>query len=336
MEYKITPHDDGKAVLEIMRKALGISRATVKHLKFIQNGIMLNDKHVTVRAVVHTGDVLTLAVEDTETPEKLTACDLDIKIAYEDTQLVVPDKPAYMPTHQSHGHYGDTVANALTYRYAMSGLPFVFRPVNRLDRNTSGLLLIARDRISAAFLTKAMQNGEIKKKYVAILHGVLPNNGGIIDTYMRRTQESIIVREICDECEGADRAITEYSVICKSETHTLVCATPITGRTHQLRVHFASLGCPFEGDDLYGEPSTYILRHALHSFYLEFPSPDKGARICVSAPMHEDMMRLAKAVFRDSLYSADTEILKYILPKQEENTDEICSETQKAIRWRDR
>ena len=250
MEYKITPRDDGKAVLEIMQKTLGISRATVKHLKFIHGGIMLDGKQVTVRAVVHTGDTLTLAVEDTETPEKLTPCDLALKIAYEDSELVVPDKPADMPTHQSHGHYGDTVANALTYRYAEQGLPFVFRPVNRLDRNTSGLLLIARNRLSAAFLTKAMQEGKIRKKYVAILHGVPANDEGVIDTYMRRTAESVIVREICGEDEGGDRAITEYSVVCKNDTHTLVVATPVTGRTHQLRVHFASLGAPIEGDDL--------------------------------------------------------------------------------------
>ena len=327
MEYTVNSPADGKTVLEILRRELEFSRATIKHLKFVPNGIVLNGRHVTVRAVVHTGDILKLAVEDTHTPEKLTACELELKIAYEDEKLVVPDKPVDMPTHQSHGHYGDTVANALTYRYSQMGLPFVFRPVNRLDRNTSGLLLIARDRLSAAFLTKAMQNGEIKKKYVAILRGVLPNDSGIIDTYMRRTAESVIVREICEECDGADRAITEYSVICKSQTHTLVCATPITGRTHQLRVHFASLGYPIEGDDMYGdgETSTLISRHALHSFYLEFPNPDKSGRLRVCAPMPDDMLSLAKKVFGDCLYCADAEILNDILPKREETTNEICS-----------
>lgn len=323
MEYRIASRSDGATVLEILRAELGFSRATIKHLKFKENGITLNGAHVNVRATVKEGDTLFLAVEDTKTPEKLTPCDLELRIAYENDSLVVPDKKANMPTHQSHGHYGDTVANALTYRYAEMGLPFVFRPVNRLDRNTSGLLLIARNRLSAATLTKAMQQGEIQKKYIAILRGVLPDDKGIIDTYMRRTEQSIIVREVCEESEDADRAITEYSVICRSDTHTMVCAVPVTGRTHQLRVHFASLGCPIEGDDLYGEPSKLIDRHALHSFFLEFPDTDGERRITVTAPLHDDMLVLAKEVFGDRLDTIDAEIYKYIFSNAKENENEI-------------
>ena len=181
MEYIVAALADGKTVLDIIKNELKFSRATLKHLKFKENGIMLNGSHVTVRAIVRTGDVLSLAVEDISTPQKLTPTELDLEIAYESELAVVPNKPANMPTHQSHGHYGDTVANALTYRYSQMGLPFVFRPVNRLDRNTSGLLLVARDRISAATLTKHMQSGRIKKRYVAILNGVLPCEGGVID-----------------------------------------------------------------------------------------------------------------------------------------------------------
>lgn len=319
MEYRITELTDGKTVLDIIKNELHLSRAMLKHLKFKENGIILNGSHVTVRAVAHSGDVLSLAVEDVLTPQKLTPSQLELRIAYESQFCTVPDKPADMPTHQSHGHYGDTVANALTYRYSQMGLPFVFRPVNRLDRNTSGLLLIARDRISAATLTKHMQNGLIKKEYVAILRGVPPQDSGIIDTYMRRTEKSVIVREVCDACEGADRAITKYTVLHKSDTHSLVLATPITGRTHQLRVHFASLGCPIEGDDLYGQKSPLIDRHALHSYFLEFPAPESGDTVRVTAPMHKDMQYLANAVFGDELYGIGHEAIKYILPKNEEN-----------------
>ncbi len=322
MEYKITPQDDGKSVLEIMRRTLGISRAALKHLKFIENGIMLNGKHVTVRAVANVGSTLTLAVEDEKTPDKLTPCKLNLKIAYEDGELVIPDKPADMPTHQSHGHYGDTVANALTYRYSELGLPFVFRPVNRLDRNTSGLLIVARNRLSAAFLTRAMQEGKIQKKYVAVLNGVLEHDSGIIDTYMRRTAQSVIVREICDENGGGDRAITQYRVICKSGTHTLVEAVPLTGRTHQLRVHFASLGAPIEGDDLYGKPSGLIGRHALHSYYLKLPKPDGTGDLTVTAPMHSDMLSLSRLVFGRQIDSLGGEISEYIIPEQKENDNE--------------
>lgn len=300
MELKITEELNGATVLEIMRRTLGFSRAFIKHLKFVEGGIELNGKHVTVRAKVCAGDVLSLAVEDTEGSEKLTPVKLDLDIAYEDDDVVVPNKPADMPTHQSFGHYGDTVANALAYRYADQSLPFVFRPVNRLDRNTSGLLLIARNRISAAFLSDAMKQRRISKRYVAVLHGVLDREDeGVIDTYMCRTEQSVIVRRVCAEDEGGDRAITKYQVLCKGPTHTLVIAAPITGRTHQLRVHFDSLGCALEGDDIYGEESPYVSRHALHSFELKFPLPS-GEEQTVCAPLPSDMRELIFKVFDQS------------------------------------
>ena len=297
MELKITEEQNGASVLEIMRRTLGLSRAMIKHLKFVENGITLNGSHVTVRARVTPGDVLTLAVEDTESPDKLTPVKLDLPIAYDDNDIVIPNKPANMPTHQSFGHYGDTVANALAYKYANQGTPFVFRPVNRLDRNTSGLLLIAKNRISAAFFSEAMKQKRIVKQYVAVLHGVLEGEEeGVIDTYMCRTEQSVIVRRVCTESDGGDRAITKYRVLCKSPTHTLVCATPVTGRTHQLRVHFASLGCALEGDDMYGTTSPYISRHALHSFELCFPLRN-GAKKTIYAPLPEDMKALINNIF---------------------------------------
>ena len=317
MEYLIKDTSDGKTVLSILKGELGFSHATVKHLKFKPMGISVGGKQVTVRYTVKAGDVLSLAVEDEQTPEKLTPSDLKLQIAYEDADAVVPNKPADMPTHQSFGHYGDTVANALSYKYTSEGIPFVFRPVNRLDRNTSGLLLIAKNRISAAYLSEAMREGRIRKQYIAILRGNLTEDSGVIDTYMRRTAESIIVRENCGEGEGGDRAITEYRVVCRSETHCMVCASPITGRTHQLRVHFAGLGCPIEGDDLYGAPSALIDRHALHSYMLTFPAKD-GSEITVCASLHNDMLSLARAVFGNSIPITDENVKKHIIPKEEQ------------------
>ena len=314
MEYEIRKDTDGMTVLQILKGELGLSHAFIKHLKFKENGITLNGEHVTVRKVVEQGDVLRLLTEDDTTPEKLTPNYLDLRIAYEDENTVVPDKPADMPTHQSFGHYGDTVANALTYRYQSKSLPFVFRPVNRLDRNTSGLLLIARNRISAAYLAEAMKEGRIKKQYVAILNGVLAEDEGQIDTYIRRTSESVIVREVCGENEGGDRAVTRFRVICRSDTHTMALAAPITGRTHQLRVHFAHLGCPLVGDDMYGEKSDLISRHALHSFSLTFPNPKNGESVTVTSALPDDMARLATTVFGERLEEIDEPLKKIILP----------------------
>ena len=313
MEYKITKDTDGLTVLQVLKGKLGLSHAFIKHLKFKKNGITVGGEHVTVRRVLADGEVLCLAAEDVSTPDRLTPSDLGLRVAFENDDLVIPDKPANMPTHQSHGHYGDTVANALTYRYAESGLPFVFRPVNRLDRNTSGLLLVARNRISAAKLSEAMREGKIKKQYVAILRGRLPADEGIIDTYMKRTEQSIIVRRVCGEDEGGDRAVTQYKVICTSDTHTMVVASPITGRTHQLRVHFSHLGCPIEGDDMYGEASKLIGRHALHSYMIALPLPDGSGDITVTAPLHKDMSDLAVRVFGGELQSIPTDIKDKIL-----------------------
>ena len=312
MELKIEKATDGLTVLTVLKSHLGLSRAFIKHLKFKENGITVDGRHVTVRHVLREGQTLRLLTEDGQTPEKLTPSKLDLKIAYEDEDLVVPDKPPNMPTHQSFGHYGDTVANALTYRYGNMGIPFVFRPVNRLDRNTSGVLLVARNRMCAAFLSDAMKRGEIRKQYIAVLHGVLSQDEGVIDTYMRRTAQSVIVREVCGQGEGGDRAITEYKVLCRNGTHSVVLASPVTGRTHQLRVHFAYLGCPIEGDDMYGSPSDLISRHALHSYSLTFPMQN-GETKNVTAPLHEDMISLVKRIFGDTEDAEDAG-LRFLLP----------------------
>ncbi len=296
MEIRIDRKTAGKTVKEILRSEVRLSGAMLRHLKFSEGGILVNGAHVTVRHVLSEGELLSLAVEDRESGEKLIPVDLPLSILYEDGDAVVPSKPADMPTHPSHGHTRDTVANALAHRYASLGVPFVFRPVNRLDRNTSGLLLVARNRIAAASLGKAMQRGEIRKTYLAILCGTLPEDEGVIDTYMRRTAASVILRENCSEGQGGVRALTRYRVLAQAEGHTLVECEPLTGRTHQLRVHFAGLGCPILGDDLYGAPSDRIGRHALHSHRLIFPRVSDGAQITVESPLPEDMASVMEAL----------------------------------------
>lgn len=301
MEIRITANENGKTVRELMRGVLGFSAAHLRHLKFLEQGILVNGARVTVRYVLREGDLLTLAAEDLDTPEKLLPVDLPLAIAYEDDDLVIPNKSADMPTHPSCGHYEDTVANALAFRYAEQGIPFVFRPISRLDRNTSGLLTVARNRIAAARLTRAMQAGTIRKRYVAILCGVPASDGGIIETYQRRTAESVILRENCLPDEGGDLARTHYRVLCRSEDYSLVYAEPLTGRTHQLRVHFAGLGCPILGDDLYGVPSDDIGRHALHSCMLSLPLPSTGRRISVWADLPDDMRDFAVKAFGEDV-----------------------------------
>ena len=287
---------------QYLKQELHLSVKMLKYLKYRPDGILLNGERVTVRKILHTGDLLELATEDSQGSPKLEAVDLPLEILYEDDDLVVPSKPADMPTHPSHDHYRDTVANALAFRYAKSQIPFVFRPINRLDRNTSGLLLVARHKMAAGILTKSMLAGEIQKSYLAVLDGEMKTDGGVIDACLHRTEKSIIVREVCaPDAPDAAPSRTEYRVLAKANGHTLVSARPITGRTHQLRVHFAYLGHPITGDDLYGTPSNEIDRHALHAHTLSFPLPSTGKRITQTAPLPPDFAHLINLYFPNLL-----------------------------------
>ena len=310
MIYKISAEENGKTVKEILRYGVGLSLAFTKQLKFLDNGIMLNGERVTVRKVVKEGDILSLATEDIEKKDVLTPTDLPLDIIYEDEDIVLPNKSSDMPTHPSHNHRGDTLADALAYKYQKEGVPFVFRAISRLDRNTSGLTLIAKNRISASHLSNSMKQGKINKTYLAILCGTLPEDEGIIDTYIKREAESIIFRKVCAENEGGDHAITKYKVIAKNELYSLVLAYPITGRTHQLRVHFSHIGAPILGDDMYGSESSLIKRHALHALKLTFPHPQSAKSVSFSAPPSEDITKAIEEAFGKDTLKALEELIQ--------------------------
>ena len=290
MQFVITEEQDGLLLRDFLKKHCKLSHRMTKRLKYSDGGIRVNSETVTVRRVLHTGDLVELAAEDAAPTEKIRPVDLPIDILYEDEELVVPAKPANMPTHPSHDHYDDTVANALCYRYERMGIPFCFRPINRLDRDTSGLLLIARGQIAADRLNRAMREGRIRKSYLAILEGAPDPAEGEIETHLCRTDASIIVRRVCTPEEGGDYALTRYRTLCVSGGYALVEASPITGRTHQLRVHFAHIGHPIVGDDMYGHAHPDMPRQALHAHTLTFPHPTDGRQISACAPLPADML----------------------------------------------
>ncbi len=297
MQIKISNQYHGMLLRQYLQRELALSSKMIKHLKFLPDGITVNGTRVTVRYVLRNGDLLSLATEDRESAP-ISPQDLPITVLYEDADLVIPSKPANMPTHPSHDHYHDTVANALAFRYQNEKIPFVFRPINRLDRNTSGLLLIARNRHTAGVLSEAMRNGKIQKTYLAVLDGEMTQTEGVIDACLHRTQQSIILREVCPpDAPDADEARTEYTVLATGKGHTLVKAHPITGRTHQLRVHFASIGHPITGDDLYGTSSEKIFRHALHAYTLTLPHPSRNETLSIQAPLPDDLCNLVRVCF---------------------------------------
>lgn len=294
---------NGWLVRDIVKKHYRISAKTLARIKRREDGIMLNGKRVTVRAVVRTGDVLsiTLAEEPKSTADAeadghgIIPVHMPLDIVYEDEDIIIINKPPFMPTHPSHGHLDDTLANALAYLYRVErGMEsYVFRTVNRLDRNTSGLLCVAKNKYSASVMCANMIKGRIHKTYIAVVDEIPQNDCGIIDTYMRRREKSVIMRVTCGEdAEGAMRALTRYKVIGRGDGHSLVRLEPLTGRTHQLRVHMAYLGCPITGDGIYGREDVHILRHALHAESLELPmvNADTEEWRRFSSPIPEDML----------------------------------------------
>ncbi len=294
MNIKITDAEAGITVREYLRGVLGYSSAMLKKLKFSDGGITVNGEFVTVRHVLQTGETLSLACEDTEddTSPYITPYGLPLEIVYEDEYITAVNKPPFMPAHPSYKHRDDTVANALAYRY--SDKPYVFRPVNRLDRDTSGVMLTANTRLASYKMYRAISGGMIKKEYVAVLDGIPSESEGTITSYIRRREGSTIEREECTESGGGKIAVTKYKVIAENGRRAVVLASPVTGRTHQLRVQFAGIGCPITGDGMYGTESPVINRQALHSYRSTFTHPFTGETLVIEAPLPDDIKSLCK------------------------------------------
>lgn len=297
MEYIITTEYSGKPLRDYLRYRLRVSAHLLARLKRDEQGLMVNGQRVTVRYILQEGDVVSVCDFPEEDGAPIEAIELNVDIIYEDEHMLVADKPPFMPTHPSHDHHYDTLANALAWRHRQSGAdtPFVFRPISRLDRNTSGLVTVAKTKYASSRLNALMASGGFHKSYIAILDGVPAERSGTVHTGMRRTAESIIVRETCPiGTPGSEEALTRYEVtdITADSAHCRVLVTPLTGRTHQIRVHMASLGAPVFGDELYGTPSTHIPRHALHAAALEFTHPISGELLQLTSPLPHDMRDL--------------------------------------------
>ena len=288
MVIQIPAEYDGRILRSYLKLTLGLSTAVLAKLKNHPQGICVNGRRVTVRYVLREGDVLELFDRDTiETAtETVIPTELPLEVLYEDDFVIALSKPADMPTHPSHGHLTDTLANALAFRYAEADEPFVFRPLGRLDRNTSGVVVVGKTRASSGCLGRSLIRGEVTKRYVAILDGEMPAPNGTVQRIVApiyRPDDRLITRAVGDtERDGAVYAETRYRVLSVGGGHTLVLCEPVTGRTHQLRVHFSHLGYPILGDELYGHSSEMIGRHALHALSLSVPMPFSRMREDVS------------------------------------------------------
>ncbi len=302
MRITVDKNLDGRTVKQFLFGELKLTRAQVTALKLDPLGILYNGSHATVRQILKEGDVLEISLNDRQEDvnEDIIPVALPFGVVYEDDCMIVADKPSFMPVHPSYNHRDDSLANAVAYYYREKGIVAAFRAVNRLDRDTSGLVIIAKNRMTANRLCESMAAGEIKKEYIALLFGRLEGNNGKIESYIKREQESIITRISCENGIESEYALTHYSVIGYDGENniTAVKASPITGRTHQLRVHFSSLGHYIIGDTLYGNESPLINRQALHAFSLEFRHPYSGETIKLRAQIPED---LKKAMSKECL-----------------------------------
>ncbi len=283
MKITVDRSRDGKTVKEILFSELGLSRGQVVSLKN-NDGIRVNGHHVTVRYLLCIDDVLELDLEDTDKDvnEHITPVYLPIDILYEDDNVICVNKPAGMPTHPSHNHHNDTLANALAYYYNEKGVPFVFRAVNRLDSETSGVVLVAKNRAASAKLSKNLQDKKFEKVYYAVVCGVPKESRGRIIAYISRKEGSIIFRKASENGTDSEYAETLFELKDSCGAYSLLEIRPITGRTHQIRVHMQYIGNPIYGDGLYGDEADEGLM--LHASGLKFPLPDRKV-ICIEAPL---------------------------------------------------
>ena len=250
----------------------GLSATLVKKAKY--GGIHLNGEVVTVRAEVNLGDLIEIYAED-NVSEGIPPMDIPLTVLYEDEDILAVDKPTDMPTHPSKGNNLPTLANAVMGYY---GGDFVFRSVNRLDRDTSGIVIIAKNQFSAGALSSTMKKGLWNKKYHALVSGIPTEKSGVVDAPIERVEEGNIKRMVR---EDGKRAITEYSVIEEYEKDCLCELHLLTGRTHQIRVHMAHIGHPLVSDFLYGTPSDK--EYYLRCKEISFPHPRTGETIIIKA-----------------------------------------------------
>ena len=283
IEFFVKSEDEGKSLTAFLR-GNGVSLALIKRIKFLPDGIMVDGVKQNSDYKVKTGQTVVVNVADTaENADKSTviAQDIPMDIVYMDDCCMVVDKPYYMPVHPSFNHPTDTLAHAFVGYWKNKGQQKIFRAINRLDKNTSGLVLIALDAWSAEKL-----KGNVDKIYTAIVQGKVQPQQGIIELPIARETESIITR--CVRKDG-QYAKTEYTVLKQNDDFSLLDIKLHTGRTHQIRVHFSHLGYPLAGDDLYGGSTDFINRHALHCRQLQFVSPYNNKTVVINSKIPKDM-----------------------------------------------
>ena len=295
LSYQIKEEDVertvGGLVNFLLKDCLHLTGREVSRAKFLPDGIMADGVQVTVKQRLRAGQVLTVCLEDTIGKESRVAPrEGPIEIVYEDEDIVFVNKPAGVVVHPSHGHFYDSISNFLAYHYEQLGQDVICRVIGRLDKDTSGALLFAKNQAAAARMTAQKQTGESCRTYLALVTGHMPKHSGEIDAPLERVPDDLMLQRVS---ENGLSAHTTYEVIQEFDGYSLLSVQIETGRTHQIRVHMASVGHPLLGDTLYGTSDKGILRAALHSAEVVCRQPFTGEQIQIKVPLPEDMQRLS-------------------------------------------
>lgn len=298
LTYPITESDSDQRIYDFLCHH-GYSRHIRTWLKQHPGSVRLNGEEALFYFPLKNSDLLEISLEEEHPSENIVPVDLPIHIIYEDEDLMVIDKSADMPVHPSIGNYENTLANAAAWYFHRQDIPFVFRCINRLDRDTTGLLILAKHMLSGAILSDQMKKRAIHRTYLAITEGKT-DPAGTIDSPIGRTDQSLILRQV--DHENGDSACTHYLQKCwhpktfypetlpvPQDGLSLVQLQLETGRTHQIRVHMTSIGHPLIGDTLYNPETALMNRQALHSYRLAFTHPVTGVSLEFTSPLPEDM-----------------------------------------------
>lgn len=297
LEKKVSKEYEGATIREFLKEDLGLSSRLIRRSS-IEKRILVNKKEVRMRYIVHSGDLVQINLQSDEsqniTPEKM-----DLDIVYEDEDILVINKKPYMVVHPTKTYQSGTLANGVLFYFKETNQNCIVRLVSRLDMNTSGLIIIAKNQFAHMALSKEMEENNLEKRYLAIVHGNLKEKEGTIDAPIYRPDgEEFGTMRIVDE--RGQRSITHYKVIESFKDADLVECLLETGRTHQIRVHMKHLGHPIYGDTLYGfeGDEELIPRQALHAYGLDFKSPKTKETLSLRAKLPDDMESLLKKVGR--------------------------------------
>ena len=301
MRYRVSAAEDGLPLKSIVRGKMGVSRRLMTRLKASEQGLTINGVRAWASDIVRAGDLVEVRMER-EAPDNIAPEPLPLDILYEDGDLLAVAKPAGMIVHPTRGHYGGTLANAVIHHWRSKGESFGFHPVHRLDRDTSGVLLIAKNPFAHQQIARQLERGEVIKTYAAFVHGNPVPPEGTVSAPIGRDPVNPNLRAVK---EDGSPAVTRYETVRTWREAAQLRIRLETGRTHQIRVHMKHIGCPLIGDAMYGpdemtEARTRIhallSRQALHAEELVFVHPVSRSLLRLTAPLPEDLVRLAQQI----------------------------------------